>query len=279
MSAKHRCHQDGPQEKPYPVNPLTPARVGRSRPTLLASASLIALATLGEPGSAWAGCSGADRTISSSPFPGPILATGGDITVDAGASVAGGPTGVYAQDCGIGVLSNSGAIDGGAGALGVPGGVGVRADLDQTINSLSNAAGATISGGDGGSGPSNAAGGAGGVGVSNFGTVTTLSNGGAIRGGAGGTGGNVQGSSPPGAGGAGGAGLSNASTIMMLTNSGAISGGNGGAGGTGGDVQGQQPPQRGRGGWRGRVERRHDRHTDQQRRDQRRKRRKRRDGG
>jgi hypothetical protein len=54
-----------------------------SRASLLAGASLVALATLGAPGAAWAGCSGADQTISSPSFPGPILATGGDITVDA----------------------------------------------------------------------------------------------------------------------------------------------------------------------------------------------------
>jgi hypothetical protein len=183
MSAKHRCNKDGSQERPYRVNPLTPESVGRSRPTLLASASLIALATLGEPGSASAGCSGADQTISSSSFPGPILATGGDITVDAGASVAGGPTGAYAQDCGIGVLSNSGAIDGAAGALGVPGGIAVQANSGQTIDLLSNGTGATISGGDGGSGSSDAAGAAGGAGLSNAGTIATLTNVGAINGG------------------------------------------------------------------------------------------------
>ena len=172
MSAKDRRNRDGSQKLVLSGQSLDAGE----RRSFAPNSARLRLAhrarDLGEPGAASAGCSDADRTISSSSFPGPILATGGDITVDAGASVAGGPTGVYAQDCGIGVLSNSGAIDGGAGALGVPGGVGVRANSDQTINSLSNAAGATISGGDGGSGPSKAAGGAGGAGVSNFGTVT-----------------------------------------------------------------------------------------------------------
>ena len=147
-----------------------------SRAGLLAGASLVALATLGEPGSAWASCSGAGHTISSPSFPGPVFGTGGDITVDAGASVAGGPTGVYAQDCGIGVLSNSGAIDGAAGASGGPGGIGVRANSGQTMDLLTNATGATISGGGGGSGPSGGTAAAGGVGVAIFGAVTTLTN-------------------------------------------------------------------------------------------------------
>ena len=69
----------------------------------------------------------------------------------------------------------------------------------------------------------------GGAGVSNAGTITTLSNSGKISGGNGGAG----------RGGAGGAGVSNAGTITTLTNSGTISGGGGGsafgpAGGAGG---------------------------------------------
>ena len=40
-------------------------------------------------------------------------------------SIAGGPTGVYAQNFGIGTLSNQGAIDGGTGAPNSVGGVGV----------------------------------------------------------------------------------------------------------------------------------------------------------
>ena len=233
MSAKRHCNRDGSQKGPYSLNSLAPGSVGPSRPALLASASLIALAALGPMSAARAACSGANQTVSSPSTPGPIFGTGGNITIDSGASVAGGPQGVYARHCGIGVLSNSGAIDGAGGALGVPGGVGVRANSGETIDLLSNATGATISGGGGGSGPSNAAGEAGGAGVTNFGTVTRLTNAGAISGGAGGTAGNVPlGASHPGAGGAGGAGLSNAGTIATLTNAGAISGGNGGNGAT-----------------------------------------------
>ena len=65
-------------------------------------------------------------------------------------------------------------------------------------------------------------GGAGGDGVLNFGTITTLTNRGAIRGGNGGNG--------PLTGGNGGAGVSNAGTITTLTNRGKIVGGTGGTG-------------------------------------------------
>jgi hypothetical protein len=57
--------------------------------------------------------SGANQVISTPDFPGPVFGTGGNITVEVGASIAGGPTGVYAQNFGIGTLSNQGAIDGG----------------------------------------------------------------------------------------------------------------------------------------------------------------------
>ena len=147
MSAKHRCNRHGSQKGPF--NPLTPANLGRSRAALLASASLVALAAFGSP-AAQAACSGKDRTISSHSFPGPVFGTGGDITVDVWASVAGGPTGVYARNCGIGALSNGGAI-GGATVGHAPGGIGVRANSGQIIDLLTNATGATISGGAGGS--------------------------------------------------------------------------------------------------------------------------------
>ena len=68
-------------------------------------------------------------------------------------------------------------------------------------------------------------GGMGGAGVLNVGTITALSNSGAISGGKGGT--------ADGDGGAGGVGASNAGTISRLTNKGTISGGNGGNGGAG----------------------------------------------
>ncbi len=35
MSTKHRCNRDGSKNWSYPVNPLMPANVGRSRPALL----------------------------------------------------------------------------------------------------------------------------------------------------------------------------------------------------------------------------------------------------
>ena len=89
--------------------------------------------------------------------------------------------------------------------------------------------------------------------MSNAGTITTLTNSGAISGGSGGSGA-LHG------GGSGGAGMSNSGTITTLTNSGTISGGNAGGG----------TAMRGRRGRRGRVELRHDHDSDQQRRDQRR---------
>jgi hypothetical protein len=180
MRAKHRCNRDGSPKGPYPVNSSTPANVGLSRAALLASASLIVLAALGAPDRALAACSGHNRTISSPSTPGPIFGQGGNITVDAGASIAGGPTGVYAKNCGIGALTNSGAIGGATGATGGPGGIGVRTASGQAVNLLSNATGATISGGNGG--PS----GTGGEGVSNAGTIATLTNSGRISGGNGG---------------------------------------------------------------------------------------------
>ena len=72
-----------------------------SRAALLAGVSLVALGAFAAPDRALAACSGKDQTISSPSFPGPVFGKGGDITVDAGASVAGGPTGVYARNCGI----------------------------------------------------------------------------------------------------------------------------------------------------------------------------------
>ena len=171
MSAKHRWNSA--QKASYPVNSFTQAGVGLSRPALLASASLIALAALGGPDRALAACSGKNQTISSPSTPGPIFGKGGNITVNAGASIAGGPTGVYAQNCGIGTLSNSGGIGGAAGTFDKSAGIGVRVNSGQTIDLLSNAKGATITGGAGGSGTF---GGAGGSGVFNVGTITKLTN-------------------------------------------------------------------------------------------------------
>src|SRR5262249_38173129 len=110
------------------------------------------------------------------------------------------------------------------------GAAGVSSAKEASIGSLSNAAGATISGGNGGAGFS---GGVGGAGVLNAGAIATLSNAGAISGGGAGHGSlRIARHSPfPGAvGGAGGAGRWSAGMITGLSNSGTISGGNGGRG-------------------------------------------------
>ena len=65
-----------------------------------------------------------------------------------------------------------------------PGGIGVLTNSGRTINLLTNANGATISGGAGAAVTTSR--GTGGAGVSNSGTITTLTNSGAISGGAGG---------------------------------------------------------------------------------------------
>ena len=189
-----------------------------SRAALLASASLVALVM---PGAAWAACTPSTRTISTG-VTGPVLSNGGSILVTGGGSIAGGAEGVFAENCSITTLSNKGAIGAASGAPGGAGGIGVLTNSGRTINLLSNANGATISGGKEGGG---SASGLGGAGVSNAGTITKLTNAGKIDGGSGGS--------------FGGHGLSNAGTITTLINSGAVSGGAGGsttfgAGGEGG---------------------------------------------
>ena len=84
------------------------------------------------------------------------------------------------RTAGSATLRNSGAIAGAIGASGAPGGIGVL-NSGQTIDLLSNAAGATISGGSGGGGNN---GGAGGAALQTPGS-TTLKNSGSIRGGEG----------------------------------------------------------------------------------------------
>ncbi len=203
---------------------------GKPRSALLAGASTIAFAALGSL-AAEAACVPSLQTISILNYPGPVSGNGGDIAVNTGASVAGGPTGVYASSCGIGALSNSGGISWASPAAApIVGGIGVLVNLGQTIGSLSNLAGATIAGGIGGNGPTqNFAGAAGGAGVSNAGTIASLTNGGSISGGGGGSGG---------LGGSGGAGVSNAGALTTLTNGGKISGGNGGHGNGPGGIGG-----------------------------------------
>jgi hypothetical protein len=121
----------------------------------------------------------------SKPVTGPILSNGGAITVTSTGSIAGKPDGVDAVSCPITTLTDSGAIKGGGGAAGAVGGVGVS--NGQTISTLSN--GGTIGGGAGGNSPTPLFGpGRGGVGVSNSGVISTLANSGKISGGTGGTG-------------------------------------------------------------------------------------------
>jgi hypothetical protein len=81
---------------------------GLCRAALLAGASLIVLATLAAPDRAWA-CSGANVPPINTPVPGPILGTGGSITVLTHGVVNGGPTGVNALNCSISTLTNSGS--------------------------------------------------------------------------------------------------------------------------------------------------------------------------
>ncbi len=222
MSAKYRCNRggDGAQKAPYPHSSLTPATVGRSRATLLAGASLVALAALATPDRAHATCTGLDRTISS-PRTGPVLSKGGAITVTGAGSILGGPSrdGVDALTCPITTLTNQsgGTISGGNGRTSAPGGAGVAGGIGvsnaSTITTLTNAG--AISGGKGGAGTTFIVVGAGGAGVSNASTIRTLTNSGTISGGSGFAA-------------TGGAGVSNASTITTLTNSGKIRGGNGG---------------------------------------------------
>ncbi|MBV8443987.1 MAG: PEP-CTERM sorting domain-containing protein, partial [Hyphomicrobiales bacterium] len=146
-----------------------------------------------------------------------------------GGTINGDPTGIAASTCGISALTNRGAVDGGLGGAEAPGGVAVSSAIGLTIGTLNNELDGTIAGGAGGRVTANfGTGGGGGVGVSNAGTIATLTNKGTISGGTGGSGG------LGGAGGAGGAGVSNAGTILTLRNGGAINGGTGGSGGLGG---------------------------------------------
>ena len=134
-----------------------------SRAALLASASLVALVM---PGAAWAACTPSTRTISTG-VTGPVLSNGESILVTGGGSIAGGAEGVFAENCSITTLSNKGAIGAASGAPGGAGGIGVLTNSGRTINLLSNATGATISGGKEGGG---SASGLGGAGASNKGT-------------------------------------------------------------------------------------------------------------
>ena len=85
----------------------------RFRLALYAGVSMIALAAFAAPDIAEAACSGADQTISSA-VAGPILSTGGGISIQSGGSIAGGPTGILASGCSISALTNQGSVSGGA---------------------------------------------------------------------------------------------------------------------------------------------------------------------
>jgi hypothetical protein len=192
-------------------NPLRAAGGGLGlRGALLASASLIALASFSAPDPARAACNGVDQTFSKT-VKGPILSTGGKITVNAAGVINGGPTGVDAASCSISTLSNLGVISGGVAATSKTSADGVL--NRQTITTLTN--NGRISGGSGGASAP------GGGAIGNGGTIGTLTNAGMINGGSG-----VQ---------LGGAGLLNDNTITTLMNTGTISGGQGGfqEGGTG----------------------------------------------
>ena len=198
---------------------------GKPRSALLAGASTIAFAALGCP-AVEAACFPSPQTISILNYPGPIISNGGDITVNSGASVAGGPTGVYASSCGIGALSNSGEISGlSPAAAPAFGGIGLLVNLGQTIGSLTNWNDGTIYGGSGRGTSLNTSAVAGGAGVLNAGTITSLTNGGVIGGGYGGV---YDLHNVPRRGGFGAAALSNTGSIATLTNTGIISGGGGG---------------------------------------------------
>ena len=91
-----------------------------SRASLLAGASLVALAALAAPDRALAQCSGSRQTIST-PTTGPVLSDGGAITVTGSGSISGDPgDGVDAVTCAITTLTNQsgGTISGGNGATG-----------------------------------------------------------------------------------------------------------------------------------------------------------------
>jgi hypothetical protein len=118
----------------------------------------------------------------------------------------------------IGTLTNNGAINGGdsVGHSGYDavGGYGVLNGFASTatISNLTNGASGTIQGGDG----TNSGRVAGGTGVTNYGTITTLTNMGTISGGA---------ANSLAADAWGGLGIANAKVIGTLTNSGTIAGG------------------------------------------------------
>ena len=157
---------------------------------------------------------GANQIISTPDFPGPVYSTGGNITVEVGASIAGGPDGVDAINKPIIILNNRGVITGGTGSRGSPGVVaGSGVANASTITALINSG--VINGGIGASGTTPRGPNGAGEGVDNSGTIKTLTNTGKILGG------NSAGTGEL------GQGISNSCTITNLTNHGVIAGGNG----------------------------------------------------
>src|ERR1700722_6134242 len=137
MGGQRRCHQIGAHRDPDPRSQLTPAGGARSRQALLAAASLLVLTAFGAP-SSQAACTGANQTISTI-VAGPILSTGGSITVLTTGRINGDPTGVQASSCSVSTLSNGGMVSGRVGVTSVPGGAGGAGVLNsQTISTLGN---------------------------------------------------------------------------------------------------------------------------------------------
>ena len=108
---------------------------------LLAGVSLAAMASFGAPG-ANAACTGKNQVFSG-PAVGPVLSTGGAISVLGSGSIQGAPTGVSAVTCSITTLTNSGAVNGGDAPTGVPtagaGGVAVQTSAGVHVGRLSPA--------------------------------------------------------------------------------------------------------------------------------------------
>jgi hypothetical protein len=180
MSPIKTCETPGVRARLSDTSALTIANNrGLRKAALLAGASLIVIAA---PDRASA-CSGLNVPPVNTPVPGPILGTGGSITVLIHGVVNGGPTGVNASDCSISTLTNSGSIGGGTNGAGVAN--------NQTIGTLTNH-GKIVGGSGGGAGVLN------GTTSLGFGTIPTLTNFGIISGGAGLSGGAMGGVGGPG---------------------------------------------------------------------------------
>ena len=162
-----------------------------SRDFLLASASLATLVAVGEPGAAWAGCTPSTQTVSTG-VTGPVRANGGNIIVESGGSIGGAPK-VFSRKTAASISLRTAARSGPRTALqAAQAALGCGPTRARPSTCSSNAAGATISGGEGGLGLTSSEVGVGGAGVSNAGTVRTLTNSGTIGGGNGGGGSSAE---------------------------------------------------------------------------------------